>query len=90
MSTLPKGLSITPYKGITIARLYNTNIVTIDSGSNTITLNNGGWNTKHTKKCMNIVLAPFNLSVKQKDFEWFIVRPDNTTTPYAHNIEISI
>jgi len=90
MKALPKGLSVTPVPGLTIARLYSTNIVTIDSSSNTITLNSGGWHTKHTKKCMNIILAPFDLYVKQKDFKWYVVRQDNTTVPYQDNIKLSV
>ena len=79
---LPKGLSIVNVPNLTVAKLYDTNIVMIQEtwqGSDKvrcITLNHGGWRTKHTKKCINLVLAPYGLSLKQKNFDWWVFRGD--------------
>lgn len=81
---LPKGLSIVDVPNLTVAKLYNTNIVMIRHEDNCITLNHGGWKTKHTKKCINLVLARYGLKVVQKNFEWFIIR-HNTEVGLFHN-----
>jgi hypothetical protein len=86
---LPKGLSITPTPTQTVARLYNTNIVVIDHKLDGVTLNTGGWSTKHTKKCMNIVLEPLGYHVYQKAYQWYIYdRKKDITTNYADGISI--
>lgn len=71
---LPKGLTIVTVPKLTIAKLYDTNIVLVNQETQTITLNNGGWKTKHTKKCMNLALQQYGLEVRQKNFEWFVFR----------------
>lgn len=87
----PKGMAVVPTNGLTIARLYDTNIVTIDYVNNTIHLNNGGWETKHTKKCMNIILEQFGYYVYQKDFQWYV---SNRNSPlpaiYENGIELAV
>ena len=88
---LPKGLSVVPFKGETVARLYQTNIVLVDHGAQTLTLDNGGWQTMHTKKCMNLILEAFGFSVHQKKGEWFVT---NTKTgevkPYENGQAIPL
>ena len=86
---LPKGLSITPYQNKTIARLYQTNIVEIDHETGCITLRNGGWLTKHTKKCTNLVLAKFNINVRQKNFTWY-VETQNGTLEYQDGMVFNV
>ena len=91
MSTkrLPKGLSIVPHNGTTIARLYNTNIVEINYNDNCIILRDGGYKTKHTKKCTNLVLSEFGINVRQKDFVWY-VESQNGTLPYEDGMKFAI
>lgn len=69
---LPKGLSIVPVQGLKVVRLYNTNIVVIDYNNNTITFNSNGWNTRHTKKCTNLVINDLDLYLYQEKFQWYI------------------
>jgi len=73
---LPKGLSINPMEGKIVYRLYDTDIVTIDTRLNGFTLNTGGHYTNHTKKCMNIALLPFGFNVTQKQGQWSIDKVD--------------
>ena len=73
--------SVEGLKQTTTHKLYDTNIVTIENHVTEYTnviLNSGGWQTKHTKNCMNDVLDQFNLKVIQKDFSWFLVDNHNT------------
>lgn len=90
MNKLPKGLSITPFNGYTIARLYNTNIVTIDNNSNTIKLSTNGWTTRHTKKCMNLVLEKFGLHVYQEKGEWYVHQLNGKTYDFSDGMIIAI
>ena len=67
------GLQVLDFNGTTIHKLYNTNIVKIehtDTGYINIVLNSGGYQTNHTKNCMNDVLNRFDIKVFQKNFEW--------------------
>ena len=91
---LPKGLSITTHNGITVAKLYDTNIVIVDSTKGIVTLNSGGWLTKHTKKCSNLVLAQFGLSIVQRDFKWYVIRTcskgHKQSISFQDNLEVAI
>ena len=49
-------------------RFHNTDIVVI-SPQNIYTLNNGGWQTAHTKERINRY-APVN--IWQRDFQWYV------------------
>ena len=69
---LPKKFSITPIKNLTVCRLYETNIVILDHDSNTITLDSGGYDTNHTKKCANLILNRFVYHLYQEDFQWYV------------------
>ena len=86
---LPKGLSIVPIKSLTVARLYNTNIVQIDHANNVITLQNGGWNTNHTKKCINLVMQNYDFNLYQKNYEWFVVF-QGETIPFEDGMQIEM
>ena len=87
----PKGLSVVPIKGLTIARLYNTNIVVVDHTNGTIELNSGGWHTRHTKKCTNLILSQYNYHVYQEDFTWYVSRSTSVVPAlYQDNMVLSI
>lgn len=97
ISKLPKGLNIIPSGAIqgvntTIARLYDTNIVTIEDigDKKLLTLNSGGWKTKHTKKCINVLFTLYNLPYKlyQKDFTWYLTNNNGEVTEFQDNIEL--
>lgn len=89
---LPKGLSVIEHNGLTLAQLYNTLIVALkDEGEKiTINLNSGGWTTKHTKKCINLVLNPYGVRVYQKQFKWYIDTNTGTTLEFNDNMTFSI
>jgi hypothetical protein len=90
MKQLPKGLSITNIKTYKVAKLYNTNIVEIDLSTGLISLNSGTWKTKHTKKCMNLVLSQYGAQVIQKDFNWYVITKDNKKQAFFDGIQVSI
>jgi len=89
---LPKGLSIVNINSLKIAQLYQTKIVVFDSNQGTVTLNSGGWSTKHTKKCINLVLASTCFSLVQRDFEWYVIKTDangqRKSVPFRDGIEL--
>lgn len=86
---LPKGLSIVSVQNIKVAKLYSTNIVEIID--NRIKLRTGGWRTKHTKKCMNLILNPLGLNVIQKDWEWYVYQNGTQVAVFQDdNVEVSI
>tara|TARA_R110002167_G_C12395281_1_gene626334 strand:- start:215 stop:589 length:375 start_codon:yes stop_codon:yes gene_type:complete len=86
--------SVEGLKQTTTHKLYDTNIVTIENHVTEYTnviLNSGGWQTKHTKNCMNDVLDQFNLKVIQKDFSWFLVDNHNTIAwDFEDNMNLGI
>lgn len=73
-SKLPKGLSVIEHNGMLLAKLYDTLIVQFETtpqyGTRVLKLNNGGWTTKHTKKCINLVLNKHGLYLVQEKFIW--------------------
>ena len=71
-----KGLEIFNSDGRELHRLYNTIIVERDSDR--VTLNTGGWETNHTKNCMNDFLSDFGIKVSQVKFKWYVTGPNNT------------
>jgi hypothetical protein len=84
MKALPKGLSVIEHKNQLLAKLYNTTIADVNLINGDVTINSGlrdiGRLSKHTKKCLNLVLADSNISVRQKDFKWIIShKVDNFT-----------
>ena len=86
--------SVEGLKQTTTHKLYDTNIVTIENHVTEYTnviLNSGGWQTKHTKNCMNDILDQFNLKVIQKDFSWFLVDNHNTIAwDFEDNMNLGI
>ena len=77
---LPKGLSFKKDVGhLDVGQLYSTIVVANDGYAYKVRLNRGGWNTKHTKKCINLVLDKLNipLCIKQVNFNWYVVNTDN-------------
>jgi len=67
-----------------------TKIVEWDNNGN-VTLNSDDWMTVTTKRKMNQASNQFGLgySVFQKDFNWFVTKPDGQTIPYVDNMEFS-
>lgn len=89
---LPKGLTITDDSGhnIVVGRLYNTDIVHYRQAW--LTLRHGGWLTKHTKKCINLILDhyKFGLTVTQVKGEWIVSNKDGRSVPFVDGMRISI
>lgn len=67
---LPKGLSVIDHNGMLLAKLYDTLIVEYNRDSQRLILRNGGWATKHTKKCINLILNKYGLYLAQEKFIW--------------------
>lgn len=89
-----KGFSIYTNLNTTIARLHNTDIVTIDHENKRLILKTDQWRTKHIKKCMNLILNQFDLMVKQKDFQWRIegIGPnrDMPVIPFYEGLQVDL
>lgn len=81
---LPKGLSVINHNETLLAKLYATLIVEYNTTENRLILRTGGWRTMHTKKCINLVLAPYGIKVVQRKGEWFIMR-NGTEIGLFHN-----
>lgn len=86
---LPKGLSTRIENKNVIYRLYQTDIVTVDLLNECITLRNGNWFTRHTKKCINLALEPFGLKLIQVKNEWYITGQGRTVS-FWDGIELNI
>lgn len=85
---LPKGLSIVDVHGLSVGKLYKTNIVIVNQNLGDIQLNSGGWMTKHTKKCMNLMLNEYGYNVSQRDFKWYITDTAGNKIEYFDGIKI--
>ena len=71
--------------------LHNTDIYRINwshSGSSTITLDSGGYQTVTTKDRMNRFL-PLGYRVYQKDFDWYLQTPEGTRE-YQDGMQIKL
>jgi len=89
---MPKGLSLIEHDNKTLAQLYNTLIVEtkpIEQGHH-ITLRTGGWWTKHTKKCMNLALEGFGVTITQKKGYWYAQLPNNTKIAVYDGITFTV
>lgn len=84
---LPKGLNVVDFNQYVIAKLYNTRIVEVDESTGSVVLRNGGWPTKHTKKCMNLVLNDFNIYVCQEKFIWNVYKNGSKIGSFDNNGE---
>lgn len=62
---------------------HDTKVVIWDHEN--ITLNTGGWMTATTKSRMNQTARQMvlNFSVYQKDYRWFVSKPDGDTVDFA-------
>ena len=87
-----KGLNVVILKGCefsgieTVAQLYDTLIYKESNGY--ITLNSGGWRTKHTKNCINDLL-PDGFKLYQRDFNWYVVTP-YSELPFTDNMVLEL
>lgn len=54
-----------------------------------IRLNSNGWQTVTTKRKLNQASSQFCLgfSVYQKNYDWFVTKPDGETVPYVDGME---
>lgn len=84
-----KGLAVIRYDGKTVAQLYDTIILVKNHNDGTIQLNTGGYETRHTKNCMNDLL-PSGFSVFQKNFTWFVSLPNGKTIHFVDNMVINM
>lgn len=57
-----------------LCQLYQTLIVDIDKETKRLKMRTGGWYTKHTKKCINLVLNKYDLNLIQEKFKWNLYR----------------
>lgn len=83
----PKGYKEIPSERSTIARLYETNIV-VDDGL-CVTLNSGGYKTRHTLKCMNLYLDRYSMKIFQKKGEWYVTCKNGSTLPFRDGLCLS-
>ena len=84
-----KGLSVQTFDNKEFFKLYDTIIVTKDLTTGDIMLDSGGWRTKHTKKCINMILSGHNMSVFQKQYEWYVSIGDKIVE-FQDNMSVSI
>lgn len=92
----PKGYNVSHRDGKLTATLYQTDIVEVNGKS--IILRSGGWETKHTKKCINLTFERCFLRDKvrvyQKDFVWYVefLNQFNTveTVPFQDGIRLEV
>ena len=63
--------------------------VVVKFNQRTVVLNSGGWMTATTKTRMNQASNQFDLGfqVFQKDFGWFVERPDGETVDFGNGME---
>lgn len=88
---LPKGLSIVSIQRLISAKLYNTNIVEVDSDNRTIKVNSDGHKTEYMKNCTNLVLDNFGFYLYQDNFNWFIKDLNkNIVYEYKDNLIMSL
>ena len=83
-----KGLEIFSRGGKVFHRLYNTIIVEHDGDR--VTLNTGGWETKHTKNCMNDFLSDFGIKVSQVKFKWYVTGSNNSLSFEDSKVSFSL
>lgn len=69
-----------------IVTYCNTQIVRVNKDGS-ITLNTGGYETVTTKKKMNQAAQQFGLgySVSQRDFQWYVTKPDGNEVALEGN-----
>ena len=87
---LPKGLTIVDVYGLSVGKLYKTNIVIVNQNLGDIQLDSGGWMTKHTKKCMNLILNEYGFHVSQRDFQWFVSDTAGNKVEYFDGMKLKL
>ena len=90
---LPKGLSLIETDKQILSKLYDTLIVQYDKDSKHLTLRTGGWKTRHTLKCINLVLndlIPNELKVKTYKGNWTLFQNDTPTITFTENLVVLI
>ena len=88
----PKGLSVIEHDNKLLAKLYNTLIVEFNRDNNRLKLRTGGWYTRHTKKCINLVLNKHGLYVTQEQFKWKLYQNGTLLGAFDDNglLEVSV
>lgn len=85
---LPKGLTV-DLKGSDLkAKLYQTEIVCLKG--NKLTLRCGGWFTRHTKKCINLVLKDHGVRIFQDKNQWFVFTEKDGDTSFQEGMTINL
>ena len=82
-----KGLSVVRLRHSRVAQLYDTLI--FEQNKDSITLNSGGFRTRHTKNCINDLL-PDGFRLYQRDFEWYVVNQANEVIPFKDNMILEV
>lgn len=93
---MPKGYNVSMRDSKLTATLYQTDIVEIEGKC--ITLRSGGWETMHTKKCINLTFEKCFLRDKvhvyQKKHIWYVefLNQFNTveTVPFRDGIKLEV
>ena len=62
----------------------------VNDATSELLLSSGGWNTKHTKKCMNLVINRYGFNVYQKDFAWYIKDPNGNVQEFHDGIKLKL
>lgn len=74
--------------GKVVVRLYETDILKLNTYNNEVELFTGGYHTVTTKKWLNKYL-PHGVYVYQKDWDWFI-NQDGQNIPFTEGIKLSL
>ena len=81
-----KGLNYINDNGLEVGKLYDTLIVKIERNGD-LTLNTGGWLTRHTKTCMNTILGDRG-RVFQKAGEFFFESSGGSIVPFNEDGQV--
>lgn len=80
-----KGLSSHVVDGLTMLKLYDTVVLSINDKY--MKLNTGGFKTNHTKNCMNDNL-PEGYKVYQEKFTWYLKEPNGGSKTFEDDMVI--
>jgi hypothetical protein len=70
------------------ARLWNTDVATLNPQTNTLTVRSGGWQTRTTKERINKAL-PDDMSISTKKGRW-MVNTRQGEVPFEENMQIEV
>jgi hypothetical protein len=64
----------------------------VEWSHNSITLNSGGWRTQTTAKRINQTMRNLglNVTVYQKNHEWFVTYPSGTTVEFSDGMTLIV